>query len=440
MKKLLKSCTTLFLLIALQPLNYSQTDTVKLFTPHSSTNNYDTNTFWTIKVDSKDVVWAGSKFDGLFKYENNTWTQYPPSETTTGDIIGLTLDSNENLWLGSNGLKSGVEFNGTNFNYYPAPDSLGAALFSVVTNNNKVWYGGENDYLYMFDGQKWAMYDKIDINTPIKRVRSITKDSQGNIWFADMAEPQSNVVNFTKYLLVKYDGQSFAAISTEQSQIPGSGLYCIAVDKNDHVWYANIDSNLVEYNGQDFTIYSPPAGKEMGFIYSVAVDNNSNIWLSAEHGIFNFEVNTKKWTQYKYSDLGLMNGEPGSEVRQIAFDSKNNLWMSSNWGIVEFKPDGIVTGIRENKNQTPDSYLLSQNYPNPFNPSTIIKYQVPKESFVNIKVYNVIGKEIGTLVNENKQAGVYEVNFNASSLPSGVYFYRIISGNYTTIKKMMLLK
>ena len=83
---------------------------------------------------------------------------------------------------------------------------------------------------------------------------------------------------------------------------------------------------------------------------------------------------------------------------------------------------------------------MSQNYPNPFNPSTKLKYSVPQTSRVQIKVYDVLGNEVATLVNEEKPAGVYEANWNAANLSSGVYFYQIKAGNYVETKKMILMK
>ena len=88
----------------------------------------------------------------------------------------------------------------------------------------------------------------------------------------------------------------------------------------------------------------------------------------------------------------------------------------------------------------PEKYSLAQNYPNPFNPTTIIKYQIPELSFITIKVYDVLGSEVVTLVNEEKVAGNYEIEFNATQLPSGVYFYRLQAGNFIETKKMVLMK
>jgi hypothetical protein len=99
----------------------------------------------------------------------------------------------------------------------------------------------------------------------------------------------------------------------------------------------------------------------------------------------------------------------------------------------------IITGI-EDSEQLPSAFNLSQNYPNPFNPTTTINYSVPISSFVTIKVYDVLGREIETLVNEEKTAGNYSVLFNAGKLSSGVYFYQLKAGDYTSVKKMILLK
>ena len=88
----------------------------------------------------------------------------------------------------------------------------------------------------------------------------------------------------------------------------------------------------------------------------------------------------------------------------------------------------------------PNSFQLFQNYPNPFNPSTNFKFSIPKESKVILKVYDMLGREIETLVNEEKSIGTYELTWNAINLPSGVYFYRLKAGNYISTKKMIFMK
>jgi hypothetical protein len=101
--------------------------------------------------------------------------------------------------------------------------------------------------------------------------------------------------------------------------------------------------------------------------------------------------------------------------------------------------DFLLTGITPISSTTPESFSLNQNYPNPFNPSTEIRYSVKENSLVTIKVYNVLGKEVSTLVNENQSAGTYQVNFSASNLTSGVYFYTLYSNGLRMDSKKMLL-
>ena len=86
------------------------------------------------------------------------------------------------------------------------------------------------------------------------------------------------------------------------------------------------------------------------------------------------------------------------------------------------------------------SYKLDQNYPNPFNPTTMITYSIPKESQVSLIIYDVMGREVTELINERQSAGSYEVEFNASSIASGTYFYKLTAGEFVSVKKMTLLK
>ncbi len=103
----------------------------------------------------------------------------------------------------------------------------------------------------------------------------------------------------------------------------------------------------------------------------------------------------------------------------------------------------VVTSVKGNEQGSnfPD-FQLYQNYPNPFNPETKIEFSIPEKSHVTLKVYDILGKEIATLVNEEKQKGIYSINFNSDklNLSSGIYFYRLESGNYISIKKLLLLK
>jgi hypothetical protein len=99
-----------------------------------------------------------------------------------------------------------------------------------------------------------------------------------------------------------------------------------------------------------------------------------------------------------------------------------------------------VVSVEESQSGVPTSSALSQNYPNPFNPSTTINYQLPTVNHVTLKVYDVLGREVATLVDEVKQPGTYSVQWDASEVASGVYYYRLTSGEFTQTKKLILLR
>ncbi|MBK7379893.1 MAG: CotH kinase family protein [Ignavibacteriales bacterium] len=113
---------------------------------------------------------------------------------------------------------------------------------------------------------------------------------------------------------------------------------------------------------------------------------------------------------------------------------------SSGHGTPGEKNDVYVTSLDEQNLEIPDQYFLSNNYPNPFNPATFINYQIPEKQFVEIKVYDVLGKEVASLVEQELPPGFYTVRFDASQLSSGVYFYRMKAGDFNITKKLLLVK
>jgi len=123
---------------------------------------------------------------------------------------------------------------------------------------------------------------------------------------------------------------------------------------------------------------------------------------------------------------------PGTYTVNAGFKNPNRKWDS-------VMVDISVTGIEENPSR-PASFKLFDNYPNPFNPTTTISFSIPATGFTSLKVYDILGNEVATLVNEEKPAGNYEVRFDASSLSSGVYFYRLQAGEFINTKKMILMK
>jgi len=130
----------------------------------------------------------------------------------------------------------------------------------------------------------------------------------------------------------------------------------------------------------------------------------------------------------KLITINTVNGS-GTEIASLGMSGLQTIFISS-----------IIVGVEDEINYTPTSYELHQNYPNPFNPSTKISWQSPVGSHQTLKIFDILGNEIATLVNEYKPAGKYEVEFNAANLPSGVYFYQLKAGDFISTKKMVLLK
>jgi hypothetical protein len=121
--------------------------------------------------------------------------------------------------------------------------------------------------------------------------------------------------------------------------------------------------------------------------------------------------------------------------------TRSVLLSSNDIDTINFYLVGIeVIGIEPNGNNVPSAFNLEQNYPNPFNPVTNIKLDVPKSANVKVSVFDMLGREIEVLVNEQLNAGSYKVSWNASKYSSGVYFYKIFTSDYTATKKMMLVK
>jgi hypothetical protein len=111
---------------------------------------------------------------------------------------------------------------------------------------------------------------------------------------------------------------------------------------------------------------------------------------------------------------------------------------TNGYGLAVLNENGLTPV--EKINEMPTDFLLSQNYPNPFNPSTKIEYSIPEASFVQLKVYDILGNEVSTLVNEEQSAGLYRADFTGTDLTSGTYFYQIKAEGFVETKKMIFLK
>jgi|GEM_PF-2783501 len=249
--------------------------------------------------------------------------------------------------------------------------------------------------------------------------------------------------------------------------------------------------------------YSSDGLRDSSFFYLWGTDNWGSYWLQTFRYNNNTDlvsILTKIWDRNKWKNYAIVKltyeiGEPQITGGILLWDGyswvnyvrnsysfnedgyfthgiyeswENESWVPGEGSIDISNPDGfelnllaheafvyynVTTDVKKENNSNPKESVLSQNYPNPFNPSTKIKYTIKtppvssplikgrtKEGFITLKVYDVLGNEVATLVDEEKPAGVYDVEFNGDQLPSGVYFYKLVIGDYSETKKMLLLK
>ncbi len=147
---------------------------------------------------------------------------------------------------------------------------------------------------------------------------------------------------------------------------------------------------------------------------------------------------TAHYGNFRFGDYSGACIDPLQNGNAWVVSMRNN---NSNWGTgIGYVSTAAISGISNENELIPAKYTLSQNYPNPFNPTTMISFGLPKSEQVIIKVYNSLGKEVATLINTNLQAGNYKVDFDGSSLTSGIYFYKMTAGTTSLSKKMLLIK
>jgi photosystem II stability/assembly factor-like uncharacterized protein len=198
----------------------------------------------------------------------------------------------------------------------------------------------------------------------------------------------------------------------------GPGIY---FSSDNGLNWTQVNSGLTHTNVTSFAVSGTNviAGTYGGGVYFTT--NNGANWTTINSGLFNTDVRSLTVTD---STIYAGTYETGSFAGEV-------------W---ERPLSEILVGVEDQIRGIPSNFILEQNYPNPFNPSTTIQFQLPNSSFVNLKVYDMLGNEVATLVNEYKTAGKYNVVFDASKYSSGVYLYCIQTDKYSFTRKMTLIK
>jgi hypothetical protein len=207
---------------------------------------------------------------------------------------------------------------------------------------------------------------------------------------------------------------------TAAAYVSGTNAYVL---RNHHVIVpVELASFSASVNGDDVTLSWMTATELNNSGFQVERKAVEEDWIVL--GFLQGKGTTTETQVYTFIDKDLASGIYNYRIKQIDFNGTYKYY--------DLKEEVDIS--------TPNSYDLSQNYPNPFNPATKIKYSVPVEGFVNIAVFNILGEKVAELVNSIQKAGNYELTFNATNFASGMYIYRMESGSFVSIKKMMILK
>ena len=178
---------------------------------------------------------------------------------------------------------------------------------------------------------------------------------------------------------------------------------------------------------------------ESGYDYCLVEVSSDNGTTWQQVATYTGTMNT--WTKQSFDISSMVNSSSNFRIRFRLTSDVNTT--ATGWYVDDIKIknyQGPPTGIGNYTGTLPEKYSLEQNYPNPFNPTTNIKFALPKSGFVKLVIYDITGRTINTLLNETKEAGAYSILFNGENLASGVYYYKIESGEFSSIKKMILIK
>jgi len=280
-------------------------------------------------------------------------------------------------------------------------------------------------------------------------------DTLGNVYVSGSS---IGAMFYYDYATVKYD-----SLGKEQwvRRYEGSGNYMdqvndMTIDKAGNVYVTGnstesgqgYNMTTIKYNTNGDTVWKASYNNGSNDIaFGIAVDNQGNVYVTGES---DGSGTNEDYVTVKYNSFGVQqwimrydySGQFGDYPQAIALDNNGSVFVtgSSDRDYLTIKYSQL-TGATLNESNIPTDYFLSQNYPNPFNPVTHLEFGISDWGFVSLKVNDVLGSEIKTLVNEIKPAGNYEIEFDGSHLSSGIYFYSLlIDGNVIDTKRMVLLK
>ena len=402
---------------------------------------------YDVVTDGTGSVFVTGYSHGDTQYENDLCTISYSSYGDTSWIIRTDLGQYPYLTTEDEGVA-------ITLNSYNNPVVVGRSSSSGYTINHRDvlihsygatgWSRTYGDTLHREEGVDIAVDDNNNIFVAAKSSKnfsSLFRDAD----FICLKYKPNGVFQWARY----YNGSSDSMdVPVEIITDHNGNVYITGYSYNDST---NFDWCTIKYNSngdeQWIKIYNRLSSHHLEKPVGIKVDNNNNIYVCGT-----------SYSHYTGVDVTIVKYDTsGNEVwvehfsrpgytQEIAIsfcmDESGNMYFTSrneNWSAVTGKYSQSV-GINKLGSTLPIEFCLSQNYPNPFNPTTNIRFDISKSGITVLKVYDILGKEVATLVNKKLQAGSYEVDWNASNFSSGVYFYQLQSGDFVKTKKMLFVK
>ncbi|MEO6694282.1 MAG: SBBP repeat-containing protein [Ignavibacteria bacterium] len=464
-------------------IKYSKSGTQQWIARYrGSGNGYDAGN--SIKVDKENNVIIAGQSVGIgtgadyttIKYNTSGVQQWVVRYSTAGNrrdaAYAVAIDNSNNIYVTGESENSigGIDY--LTIKYNSSGNQLWIAKYNQGQNSSNIAFDitcdiignvfvtgvSDGDFAtvkYNSSGvQQWVSRFNGDINDNDEG-KAIAVDALGNVYVSGSSV---GTMFYYDYATVKYNSagiqqwvRRYNGTSNFQDQ-----LRAMVVDKMGNVYITGNGTETgegynfvtIKYNTLGDTLWIANYHNGPNDIaFAMAIDKYGSIYVTGES---DGNGTGEDYATVKYDSSGIQqwvkrydySGVFGDYPASLAVDKNGSVYVTgqSNRDILTIKYSQL-TGAITNLSEILTGYTLSQNYPNPFNPKTVIRYSIIENRFVNLRVYDVLGNEVRNLVSENKPAGNYEVEWNASNYPSGIYFYRLeIDGNIIDTKRTILLK
>jgi len=417
-----------------------------------SNSGFDQYRAYTLASDSFGTLYAGTTNAGVFFSNDNGKTWLSLNSGIIGTYINALLSQNGRIFAGtySNGLfysddkgQSWIQSALSNMHIYSINTNTQGVIFVGTSGGKGIFRSFDNGFSWENIGLKNTIINSI---LPLFNSEVLTgtydgiykSENNGDIW-SQIAFPGGVVRNLT----VSPKGKIFARLylhgdkfliesndfgnSWQKSEFDGYPLTIVVNNRGD-IFLGGFDQNIFR-STDNGTTWEEIIISDDSFYTSAIICNSVNeIYVGTTKGIYFSEDNGDSWTQ-------LNNGLGRKSVISLDFDSDGYLYAGTESNGVFRSVDTI--DIDDNYSS---QIVFDQNFPNPFNSETTIHLFLSNQSFVSLKIYDLFGREIATLVDQELSSGHHKFDWDASNLPSNIYFYQVKSGNFTETKKMIFIK